>query len=86
MEMTLGRIIEIPQAWLPKEEAIIFFGYKGHEASFQKLLAEFKDHPEFGKGYRSPTYKIVTVHIQRFDDFLTWKQANKFKTKETRAN
>lgn len=77
--MQLTKVVEIPQAWMPKEEAIIHFGYKGHEAVFQKLLAEFKEHDNFKDGYRNATYKVVTINIDLFDSFLKWKNDNKFK-------
>lgn len=77
--MQLTKVVEIPQAWMPKEDALVHFGYKGHEALFQKLLAEFKDHPDFKAGYRNATYKVVTINIALFDSFLDWRDKNKFK-------
>ncbi|OJG36230.1 hypothetical protein RV00_GL001589 [Enterococcus devriesei] len=43
------------------------------------MLAEFKVHPDYKRGYRAPTYKIVLININLFDQFLDWKDKNKFK-------
>ncbi len=76
---TVANTIEIPQAWMGKEDAIIYFGYEKHVSTFQKLLAEFKEHEDFKEGYRLATYKVPTVRIDLFDQFLDWKDKNKFK-------
>lgn len=78
-QLTIANTLELPQAWMPKNEAIKYFGFEGHESTFQRLLAEFKVHADFKNGYRSPTYKIVLVNINQFDRFLDWKAKNKFK-------
>lgn len=67
------------QEWMSKDDAIIHFGYANHEAVFQKLLAEFKDHKDFQDGYRLPTYKVPIIRIDLFDKFLDWRDLNKFK-------
>ncbi|WP_321388990.1 hypothetical protein [uncultured Enterococcus sp.] len=77
--MEITKTVEIQQAWMPKEDAIVHFGFKNHEAVFQKLLAEFKTNPEFKKGYRLVTYKVLTINIELFDAFLDWKHDNKFR-------
>lgn len=78
-KIVIANTIELPQAWMGKEDAIIYFGYEKHEPTFQKLLAEFKAHEEFKKGYRLATYKVPIVRIDLFDQFLEWRDKNKFK-------
>lgn len=81
MQITVAKTIEISQAWMAKDEAIIYFGYQNHKALFQKLLREFKEHEDFKEGYRLPTYGLAIVKVQLFDDFLVWRDKNKFKRK-----
>lgn len=76
---TYINVIELPQAWMAKDEAIIYFGYKQHKALFQKLLKEFKEHEKFKEGYRLPTPNMPTIDIQEFDEFLKWREKNKYK-------
>lgn len=78
-QITLAKTIELPQAYMAKDEAIIFFGYSNHTALFQKLLKEFKEHERFKLGYRLVTYGMPIINIQLFDEFLTWRDKNKFK-------
>lgn len=79
MQITLAKTIEIKQAWIGKDDAIVYFGYKGKEQSFQKLLREFKEHELFKDGYRLVTYKVPIINIQMFDKFLEWKSKKIFK-------
>lgn len=78
-QITLAKTIEVPQAWMAKDEAIIYFGYQNHKALFQKLLKEFKEHDEFKTGYRLVTSNMPIVNMEKFDDFLIWREKNKFK-------
>ncbi|MGM0214913.1 hypothetical protein [Enterococcus sp. AZ109] len=78
-KIVIAATVEIPQMWMSKEEAKQYFGYKEHEPTFQKLLAEFKEHPDYCEGYRLPTYKVPIIRIDLFDKFLEWKHKNKFK-------
>jgi len=77
--ITVGRVVPLEQIYIAKDEALIAFGYRNHESTFKKLWSEFKNHPDFKDGYRSATYGIPTVSVKRFDQFLTWKDKNKFK-------
>lgn len=79
-KIVIANTIELPQAWMGKEDAIVYFGYEKHESTFQKLLKEFKEHPDFKKGYRLATYKVPTVRIDLFDQFLAWKHTSQFKS------
>jgi hypothetical protein len=79
MQVTLAKTIELPQAWMAKDEAIIYFGYQMHTSLFQKLLKEFKEHEDYKEGYRLVTYGMPIIHIQKFDQFLIWREKNKFK-------
>ncbi len=81
MKITVAKTIEVPQAWMAKDEAIIYFGYQKHKALFQKLLREFKEHEDYKDGYRLPTYGLPIVKVQLFDEFLKWRDQNKFKRK-----
>lgn len=78
-QITLAKTIEVQQAWMAKDEAIIYFGYQNHKALFQKLLKEFKEHEDFKEGYRLVTYGLPIIHMRKFDDFLVWRDKNKFK-------
>lgn len=78
-QITLSKVIELPQAWMAKDEAIVYFGYQLHKALFQKLLKEFKEHQKFSDGYRLVTSNLPIINIQKFDDFLKWREANKYK-------
>jgi hypothetical protein len=79
MQITLARTIELPQAWMAKDEAVIYFGYQHHRSLFQKLLKEFKEHKEFKEGYRLVTSNLPIINIQLFYNFLVWRAANKYK-------
>lgn len=78
-QITLAKTIELPQAWMAKDEAIIYFGYRLHKPAFQKLLREFKEHPDFKDGYRLVTSCLPIINIQKFDEFLVWRDKNKYK-------
>ena len=78
MEVTIAKTIEIPQVWMEKSSCRQFFGLEERKSYFQSLLTEFRD-GEFKDGYMSPTYKVVLVDINKFEAFLKWKEANKFK-------
>lgn len=79
MQITLARTIEVPQAWMAKDEAVVYFGYQQHKSLFQKLLKEFKEHEDFKEGYRLVTSNLPIINIQLFDNFLVWRAANKYK-------
>lgn len=72
---------QLDQVWMAKDEAIIYFGYQLHKSSFQKLLKEFKSHPDYKKGYRLVTSNLPIINIKLFDSFLDWRDKNKFKAK-----
>ena len=78
-QITLAKTVELNQAWMAKDEAIVYFGYQNHKPLFQKLLKEFKEHDEFKEGYRLPTYGLSIINVQLFDEFLNWRDKNKFK-------
>lgn len=79
MQITLGKTIELPQAWMAKDEAIIYFGYQNHKPLFQKLLKEFKEHKVFGSGYMLPTSNMPIIEVSIFLDFLKWREGNKYR-------
>lgn len=79
MQVTLARTIEVKQAWMAKDEAVIYFGYQNHKSLFQKLLREFKEHKDFKDGYRLVTSNLPIINIQLFDKFLIWREKNKYK-------
>lgn len=84
-QITLAGTIELTQAWMAKDEAIIYFGYQNHKPLFQKLLKEFKEHDEFKEGYRLPTYGLSIINVQLFDEFLNWRDKNKFKRNKVKT-
>lgn len=67
------------QVYLAKQDAIVYFGYTNHANTFQKLLKEFKEHRHYGKGYILATYGIPIVRIDLFEQFLIWRDENKYK-------
>jgi hypothetical protein len=79
MKVTLAKTIEAQQAWMAKDEAIVYFGYQLHKPLFQKLLKEFKEHQKFKSGYRLVTSNLPIINIQLFDEFLDWRAKNKYK-------
>lgn len=79
MQVALARTIEVKQAWMAKDEAVIYFGYQNHKSLFQKLLREFKEHKDFKDGYRLVTSNLPIINIQLFDEFLVWRTSNKYK-------
>lgn len=79
MKVILAKTIKVPQAWMAKDEAVVYFGYQLHKSLFQKLLKEFKEHKDFKEGYRLVTANLPIINIQLFDDFLVWRSENKFK-------
>ena len=78
MEVTIAKTIELQQVWMEKSACQKFFGLDARTPYFQKLLTEFRE-SDFKDGYLSPTYKVVLVDINKFEAFLKWKEANKFK-------
>ncbi len=79
MQVTLARTIEVKQAWMAKDDAVIYFGYQNHKSLFQKLLREFKEHKDFKDGYRLVTSNLPIINIKLFDEFLVWRTSNKYK-------
>lgn len=79
MQVTLANTIELEQAWMAKDEAIVYFGYQLHKPAFQKLLKEFKEHKDFKDGYRLVTSCLPIINIQKFDAFLIWHEKNKYR-------
>ncbi|MEO1768316.1 hypothetical protein [Candidatus Enterococcus ferrettii] len=78
-KMVIGEVVALDQLWMSKEQARLYFGYEEHESTFQKLLSEFKSHSDFKEGYRLVTYKVPTIRIDLFDQFLDWKHKNQFR-------
>ena len=78
-KITVAKTIDLEQAWMGKDHAIVYFGCENRKPYFQKLLATFKEHKDFKDGYLAPTYKVVLIHIATFEKFLRWHEANKFK-------
>lgn len=75
----VGRVVPVEQLWASKSEARVMFGYKNHEAVFNRLWSTFKNHKDYRDGYLSPTYGVPIVQINKFEEFLLWKDKNKFK-------
>lgn len=79
-EITKVNVINIVQKFANKEQAMEYFGFaKKSTATFQRYLAEFKQHKDFGSGYINPTGGYVLIDIDKFEQFLRWKDANKFR-------
>lgn len=80
MGITKVNVIRITQKFANKEQAMEYFGFaQKSTATFQRYLAEFKQHKVFGSGYINPTGGYVLIDIDKFEQFLRWKDANKFR-------
>ena len=75
----IGRIVPLEQIYAGKDETCTMFGYDNHKSTFRRLWMEFKNHDDFKIFYRAPTYGVPIVNIAKFDEFLTWKDRNKFR-------
>lgn len=75
----VNTIPKIEQAWISKQDAIVYFGYINHRRVFQTLLKEFKNHPDFKGKYKLPTTGVPIVNIVEFEKFLSWREKNKYK-------
>jgi len=42
--------------------------------TLNRWLAEMRENREFRNGVINPTYKLVWVNFEKFNDFLYWKQ------------
>ncbi|WP_445448962.1 hypothetical protein [Enterococcus faecalis] len=78
-QVTLAKVVEIEQAWMAKDDAIVHFGYQNHKPTFQALLKKFKEHEDFKDGYRLVTSNLPIIHIDKFDKFLVWHTKNKYR-------
>ncbi|MBS7578476.1 MULTISPECIES: hypothetical protein [unclassified Enterococcus] len=80
MDISVSKVTpSIQQAWIAKDDAIVFFGYQNHKPAFQKLLKEFKSEKSFSDGYILSTHKIPIIKIDTFEKFLRWREVNKYK-------
>lgn len=79
MQVTIAKTINLEQAWMAKDEAIIYFGYQNHKSAFQKMLAEFKVHKDYKSGYLLPTPNVPLINLEKFSDFLVWREKNKYR-------
>lgn len=66
------------QKWMEKSHAQKNFGLEDRQSTFQKLLKEFKE-GEYSDGYLSPTYKVVLIDIDMFEEFLRKREERKFR-------
>lgn len=80
MELAIAKTVAVEKKWMRKDNAMKHFDFAGNQVrSFGVLLSEFKSHPDFSQGYLNPTYKLVLIDIDLFEQFLIWKHDNKFK-------
>lgn len=78
MDLVIAKTIPIDKKWMRKENAMKHFDFDENQVrSFGALLSEFKNHPDFSEGYLNPTYKLVLIDIDLFEQFLFWKHFNK---------
>ncbi|EGO7969834.1 hypothetical protein IGK80_002382 [Enterococcus sp. DIV0609] len=78
-QITLAKTISLTQAWMAKDEAIVFFGFQNHKPTFQVLLKKFKEHKDYKDGYRLVTPNVPIINVQKFDEFLLWHEKNKYR-------
>jgi len=76
--MPILETIPTKQKWMEKSHAQKYFGLEDKKSTFQKLLKEFKE-GKYSDGYLSPTYKVILVDIEMFEEFLKERQKNKFR-------
>lgn len=43
-------------------------------------LKEMREHPEFKKGVKNPTHKIVFINKEIFLEFVSWKEETRYKS------
>lgn len=80
MQITKVEVVNITQKFANKDQAMEYFGFaKKSTATFQRYLAEFKQHKDFGSGYINPTGAYVLIDIDQFEKFLRWKDSNKYR-------
>lgn len=53
--------------------------YSIKKNTLKKWTEEMRGHPEFKKGIYNPTHKIVLIHLDTFEEFFKWKEANRYK-------
>lgn len=78
-KIMITKTIDLEQAWMAKDEAIIYFGYQKHKSTFQKMLGEFKVHKDFKSGYLLPTPNVPLINLNKFAEFLVWREKNKYR-------
>ncbi|WP_429976162.1 hypothetical protein [Enterococcus sp. DIV0086] len=66
-QVTLTKVIEVEQARMAKDEAIVYFGCQNHKPTFQALLKKFKEHKDFKDDYRLVTSNMPIINIKKFD-------------------
>ncbi len=76
--MEITKVTTVPQKWMEKSHAQKYFGLEDKQATFQKLLKEFKE-GEYSDGYLSPTYKVVLIDVDMFEEFLRKREERKFR-------
>lgn len=80
MEITKVKVETINQKFATVPQAMKYFGFEQKSRrTFGRYMAEFTDHKEFRNGYINPTGNFVLLDIQMFEEFLRWKDENKFK-------
>lgn len=69
----------ITQKFACKEQAMAYFGFqKKSKRTFERYAEEFKLNPKFSSGYINPTGGMPLYEIDKFEDFLRWKDATKY--------
>lgn len=82
MQITKVEVEKIEQKFATIPQAMNYFGFeKKSRRTFGRYLSEFAGHKDFRHGYIAPTGHFVLIDIKLFEEFLRWKDANKFKPK-----
>lgn len=76
--MEITKVTTVQQKWMEKSHAMKYFGLDERKPYFQSLLKEFKE-SKFCDGYLSPTYKVVLIDIDMFEEFLRKREERKFR-------
>lgn len=80
MQITKVEVVNLTQKFANKDQTMEYFGFaKKSTATFQRYLSEFKQNKDFGSGYINPTGGYVLIDIDKFEQFLRWKDATKYR-------
>lgn len=54
--------------------------YKYSESTYQRRMKEFKN-SRFSEGYNAVTAKEITIDVDLYEQFRTWRSKNRFRVR-----